>query len=128
MEITYRLIFGMTPLGGTKKDCSLSNSIEETEEFIFLHCCIIQPVKAALEEDIQRYTGADVSTERAVMLNTIPRCNPPDFTKALQLMAEYVQLVWACRIVAKFEDKFYTTESILHIFNQRRKLINEQRN
>jgi hypothetical protein len=80
----------------------------------------------ALEEDIQRYTGADVSIERAVMLNTIPRCNPPDYTKAVQLMAEYRQLVWACSKAANFKNKIYTTESFLHIFNQRRKLINEQ--
>jgi hypothetical protein len=42
-ELTCRLIFGMLPLEGTKKDCPLCKSIEETEEPIFLKCCFTRP-------------------------------------------------------------------------------------
>jgi hypothetical protein len=125
-EVTYRLIFNMTPLtkfnvnGQKLCQCKLCRqNIQEDEDHIFFKCPTIAPAHKTLRTIIQKHTKIQVDMYQAIMLNMLPKMEKTMKIKLLRCLGEFRLLVWTCRNKAVHENKFYNREAFHCIFQQK---------
>jgi hypothetical protein len=124
-EITYRLIYSMTPLfhktfaGNRISKCALcKRNTQETEDHIFYKCKVVTPAIDTIHDIIGTFTTTTVDMYRAITLNIIPKTPRHVELKILKLLAEFRRLVWSCRLKAKFENRIFSPELFSFIFYQ----------
>ena len=123
-EITYRLIFNLTPIyqimpANQKKNtgCVLcGQNIRETETHLFLTCPVIQMTKLALQKEI-KVDNTVLTIDEAITLNKVPKkTDATDRDKNIYALATYRQTIWQARNRAKYDKKKYTSKILKTIF------------
>jgi hypothetical protein len=117
-EITYRLLFNITPLTiKTREYCKLcTQKLNETEKHIFYTCPKIQLAKDNLEQIIKQHTAIPIDMYKIIMLNILPSINKQDKLKLLATLGTYRETIWRCRNNAKYENYTYNDIIILYLF------------
>jgi hypothetical protein len=126
-EITYRLLFNMTPVTQkvAKKFNKLYNckicrqNIQETEQHIFYSCHTIQLALAALKETIAKNTTEKVDMYKIIMSNILPNTDKYIRLQLLRVLAEFRALVWDCRNRAVYEHRIYSDGLFLKLFESK---------
>jgi hypothetical protein len=116
-EITYRLLFNITPLRTNCKLCTTKS--EETEKHIFYTCPTIQLAIANLEQIIKQHTATTPDMYKTIMLNILPHTNKHTKLKIFSTLGTFRETVWQCRNKAKHEHYSYNPNTILTIFRHK---------
>ena len=113
-EISYRLLFNMTPTLDRKKQntrntpiCKMCTShTQENEEHIYLTCPAIIPTKQTLKLIMDTTTQSNIDIDLAITLFKIPRLrNNTKHTLNLITLAEYKQHIWTTYLKTRFDQK-----------------------
>jgi hypothetical protein len=116
-EITYRLLFNITPLTTNCKLCTTKT--QETEKHIFYTCPTIQLAKNHLEQITKQHTITIPDMYKIIMLNTISHTNKQDKFKLLTTLGTYRETIWTCRNNAKHKNYTYNDTIILYLFQRK---------
>ena len=113
-EITYRLLYKITPTSAYKKQkCNICKTAVETESHLFYTCPLIQTIKLDLSKQIKDKTQATQDLYQTIFLNTTNKNTTKTDTKMItQLTAAYRQTIWNFRNIG-IEQKTPIRQHIL---------------
>ena len=99
-EITYRLIYNLTPLWGMKicSQCENANfqhePIIEQENHFFFKCPSLEEILDQLIFDISIFSETSFDLDKAVLLNYLDISNPYEKDKITLLLAVFRKTIW----------------------------------
>jgi len=128
-EITYRLVFQITPvyefLRGACNICKQTNT-RETEHHIFFTCPNIQDIKIKLNEQIYTQTQQREDLFRLIFLNTTTeKANTTDRKTIIKLTAAYRETIWTLRCRGLQQHTQITPRTLLNNFESKIKIMQE---
>ena len=122
-EITYRLIFQITPVyqfhKGVCNVCKQKDS-KETEHHLFFTCPNIQDIKIELNEQIYKQTQQREDLFRVIFLNTTTeKASITDKENIMQLTAAYRETIWTLRCRGLDQHTHITPITLLNNFESK---------
>ena len=94
-EITYRLLFNMTPIRPTLKRCPFCKLRVLNEEHLFALCTALKPLKVSLKATTNKLLGNKTSSlYKMIMLNLIPDTNTAIRNLLLHILGAYRHHIW----------------------------------
>ena len=122
-EITYRLIFQITPVYQFHKGvCNLckQKDSKETEHHLFFTCPNIQDIKIELNEQIYKQTQQREDLFRVIFLNTTTeKASITDKKIIMQLTAAYRETIWTLRCRGLDQHTHITPITLLNNFESK---------
>ena len=122
-QLTYRLIFGMTPTtqGKAKQynrpfNCKFCNSKQETEEHIFFECKIIYKLKLELIRLLRQPHNTFHDIYKSIFLNTFTKQTKQLNELRIVTLALYRETIWTARLQAQHHNITYTQDTICTLF------------
>ena len=93
-EITYRLLFNITPIRPILKLCPFCKLNVLNEEHIFALCNVLQPIRTSLEDTLEQLLSEPVNIHMTILLNIFPKTTTKTWKLIVHLLGAYRYLIW----------------------------------
>lgn len=108
-EISYRLIFGMTPFSKKKpgvKYCKFCQSVNgDNEKHLYLECSLFSNVRNTVRDLLEGNCETNVNINLSILLNKLPKTKHKMIHNFnLIIVSEYRNLVWNSRLKAVYHN------------------------
>ena len=120
-EITYRLLFNMTPIKPTLRKCYFCNTNTLNEEHLYAQCPALQTTRDALQDTLEQLLRGDINIHRAITLNTFPKAQYKTQQLIGHLLGTYRHTIWTA-FYKKLHQDITTTPQQLHTIWQNKEI------
>ena len=125
-EITYRLLFNMTPIRPTLKVCPFCKLNVLNEEHIFALCNALLPIRKSLEDTLEQLLSEQINIHTAILLNIIPKTTTKTWQLIVHLLGTYRYVIWYSYTRIQHQHICIPPDRILLIWEKKQQCIIEE--
>ena len=111
-EITYRLLYNITPIRPTIRQCPFCKRHTFNEEHLYTQCTYTLPIRNSLLDTLEALTQEDINIHKSIMLNIFPATNNSTKQLIVHLLGKYRYMIWTAYCKAQHEHTTRTAQQL----------------